>query len=107
MKRRLSLITRGVKGVASARFNYERFGWKAADNRGETAFFQENGLIFGLWGRDELAADSGAIDDGGQGGTTLAQNVTSIASVDATLRETQREGAPTEWGRDLGAFAGH
>ena len=53
MKRRLSLITHEVKDVANARHFYERLGWKAADNKSETAFFQENGMIFGLWGRND------------------------------------------------------
>ena len=112
MKRRLSLITLGANDVANARHLYQRLGWNAADNRSETAFFQENRMIFELWVRNELAADRGAFDDSGWEGITLAQKVTSISSVDATLLEAQRaretvvrEGAPTKWGGCSEAFA--
>ena len=29
-------------------------------------------MVFALWGRDELAVDSGVTDNGGWGGITLA-----------------------------------
>ena len=44
-------------------------------------------MIFGLWDRALLAADSGIVDAGGYGGVTLAHNVRSPAEVDAVLAE--------------------
>ena len=43
-------------------------------------------MIVALWGRDQLAEDSGVEDAGGWGGVTLAHNVRSPAEVDAVHR---------------------
>jgi hypothetical protein len=40
-------------------------------------FFQAGGMIVALWGRGQLAEDSGVQDGGGWGGITLAHNVRS------------------------------
>ena len=112
MEQRVSLITLGVADVQRARAFYERLGWttKAASDD-DVVFFQAGGLVLALWGRQELAADSGVRDTRGWGGVTLAHNVASPAEVDATLAEAKaagatipRAGADTFWGGYSGVF---
>jgi uncharacterized protein len=64
-----------------------------------------------LWGRDQLAEDSGVEDSGGWGGVTLAYNVGSPGEVDVVITEAEaagatipRRGAPTFWGGYSGVF---
>ena len=75
MEQRVSLITLGVADVDAARAFYERLGWRCDLPLDDVAFFQAGGLIFSLWGRDQLAADSAVADGGGWGGVALAHNV--------------------------------
>ena len=112
MEQRVSLITLGVADVQRARAFYERLGWttKAAPDD-DVVFFQAGGLVVALWGRQELAADSGVRDTRGWGGVTLAHNVASRAEVDATLAQAKaagatipRAGADTFWGGYSGVF---
>jgi predicted lactoylglutathione lyase len=112
MEQRVSLITLGARDLARARAFYEALGWitrAAADD--DVVFFQAGGIIVGLWGRDELATDSGVEDSGGWGGITLAHNVRSPAEVDAVIDEAERagariprRGAETFWGGYSGLF---
>ena len=112
MEQRVSLITLGVRDLARARAFYEALGWKtgaaAAD---DVVFFQAAGAIVALWGRGELAEDSGVEDGGGWGGITLAYNTRSPEEVDAVIEEARaagariaREGAATFWGGYSGLF---
>jgi uncharacterized glyoxalase superfamily protein PhnB len=50
-------------------------------------------MIVALWGRAQLAKDSGVTDSGGWGGVTLAHNVRSPAEVDAVMAEAEAAGA--------------
>ena len=94
MEQRVSLITLGVADVQRARAFYERLGWTTeAASDDDVVFFQAGGLVVALWGRQELAADSGVRDTRGWGGVTLAHNVASPAEVDATLAEAKTAGA--------------
>jgi predicted lactoylglutathione lyase len=112
MEQRVSLITLGVRDLRRARAFYEALGWHTnarADD--DVVFFQTGGLIVSLWGRDQLAEDSGVEDAGGWRGVTLAHNVRSPAEVDAVLAEAEaagakvvRSGAETFWGGYSGAF---
>src|SRR5687767_15003574 len=112
VEQRVSLITLGVTDLARARGFYERLGWTTtAAPDDDVVFFQAGGLIVALWGRDELAADSGVRDTGGWGGVTLAYNVGSPAEVDSTIAEAEaagatipRHGAETFWGGYSGVF---
>jgi predicted lactoylglutathione lyase len=83
---RVSLITLGVADLDRARAFYEALGFvdRASPEMG-VVFFQSGGMVFGLWGRDELARDSEVADNGGWGGVTLAHNVRSPEEVDAFL----------------------
>jgi catechol 2,3-dioxygenase-like lactoylglutathione lyase family enzyme len=112
MEQRLSLVTLGVADLGRARTFYERLGWRATGPTEDVVFFQAGGMVLGLWGRVELAADSRADDAGGWGGITLAHNVRSPEAVDALLAEVEaaggtvhRSGAATEWGGYSGLFA--
>ncbi|HEX7084159.1 MAG TPA: VOC family protein [Gaiellaceae bacterium] len=112
MEQRISLVTLGVRDLAAARRFYEQLGWEAAPvEADDVVFFQAGGMVFGLWGRDQLAADSGVEDSGGWGGVTLAQNVRSPEAVDALLEDARRAGArsvmpgrKTDWGGYSGGF---
>jgi len=112
MEQRLSLVTFGVADLARSRAFYERIGWRSnTDPDLAVVFFQANGMVLALWGRDELAADSRVTDAGGWGGVALAHNVRSPAEVDAVLEEARaagatigRPGAPTPWGGYSGVF---
>src|SRR3954453_4012753 len=113
MEQRVSLVTLGVRDLARARAFYEALGWHTNAEAGDdVVFFQAGGMIVALWGRAELAEDSGVEDSGGGGGITLAHNVRSPAEVDAVLAEAAaaggtiaRPGAETFWGGYSCAFA--
>jgi uncharacterized protein len=112
MEQRVSLVTLGVRDLARARAFYEALGWRTNAAAGDdVVFFQAGGMIVALWGRAELAEDSGVEDSGGWGGITLAHNVHSPAQVDAVIAEAEaagatvtRPGAATFWGGYSGAF---
>jgi len=112
MEQRVSLITLGVRDLARARAFYEGLGWTTrAEPEDDVAFFQAGGMVFALWDRAELAADSGVEDSGGWGGVTLAYNVSSSGEVDAVIDEARnagatigREPAKTFWGGYSGVF---
>lgn len=112
MEQRVSLVTLGVADVERARAFYEALGWETGAAPGDdVVFFQAGPMVVALWGRAELAADSGAGEDSGWGGVTLAHNVGSPAEVDAVLAEAAaagatiaRPGAETFWGGYSGVF---
>ena len=112
MDPRLSMVTLGVADLRRAQAFYEQLGFvNKANPELDVVFFQSGGIVFGLWGRDELAADSTVTDGGGWGGVTLAHNVDSPQAVDAVLAEAQaagaaiaRTGADTFWGGYSGVF---
>lgn len=110
MEQRLSLVTLGVADLDRARAFYEGLGWRAAHTEG-IVFFQLPSMVLALWGRSDLAADSGTTDRGGWGGITLAHNVNSPAEVDAIFAGAIAAGATaarppsaTEWGGYSGVF---
>ena len=112
MKQSVSLITLGVADYARAKAFYEALGWSVALDVEETAFFQANGVVLVLWGRDKLAEDSGIDDDGAMwSGVALAHNVGSRAEVDAVVEQARaagaavtREPAETFYGGYAGVF---
>ena len=112
MEQRVSVITLGVGDLRKARAFYEALGWVTrAEPDDDVAFFQAGGMVFALWDRTSLAADSGVSDPGGWGGITLAHNVGSPAEVDAVLAEAEaagadipRQGGQTFWGGYSGVF---
>jgi uncharacterized protein len=112
VEQRLSLVTLGVADLARARAFYEALGWRTgAAPADDVVFFQSGGMILALWGRDQLAEDSGVEDGGGWGGVTLAHNVRSPEEVDAVIAEAEkasgriaRPGGKTFWGGYSGVF---
>lgn len=112
MEQRISLITLGVADVARARAFYERLGWKPAFTNEGVAFFQVGGMVFGLWGREDLAKDANLPSAPAPGAIALAYNVRSRVEVDELLSEAERAGArilkrgeETPWGGYSGYFA--
>ncbi|CAN5418130.1 VOC family protein [soil metagenome] len=94
MDQRLSLVTLGVSDLRRARKFYEQLGWRGQEVE-KTVFFQAGSIGVVLWGRDQLAEDSG-IDDaaaGGFGGIALAHNVRSPAEVEAIVTAAVDAGA--------------
>ncbi len=112
MEQRVSVITLGVRDLPRARAFYEALGWRSnAKPDDDVIFFRAGGMVVSLWGRDQLAEDSGVEDGGGWGGITLAHNVRSPAEVDAVLTQVEaaggtitRPGGETFWGGYSGAF---
>jgi hypothetical protein len=112
MEQRLSVVTLGVANLQRARAFYEALGWTSgAAPADDVVFFQSGGMIVALWGREQLAEDSGVSDSGGWGGVTLAHNVRSPAEVDAVIEEARaagarigRPGTETFWGGYSGVF---
>jgi uncharacterized protein len=87
MQPRLSLITLGVADMPRARAFYEALGFTASsESRPTVTFFDTGGIILGLYGRAELAADAAVADSApGFSGVALAHNVGSDAEVDAVI----------------------
>jgi uncharacterized protein len=114
MEQRISLVTLGVRDLASSREFYEALGWTTgAGPEDDVVFFRSGGMVLALWDRERLAEDSGVEDGGGWGGVTLAHNVRSPEEVDAVVEEARRAGAdivrePAEtfWGGYSAAFHG-
>jgi catechol 2,3-dioxygenase-like lactoylglutathione lyase family enzyme len=111
VEQRVSLVTLGVRDLARARAFYEGLGWKVGWTDDDVVFFQAGGMIFALWGRDKLAADSVVEDSGGWGGITIAYNTRSPAEVDEVLAQAEaaggriaRSGAATFYGGYSGVF---
>jgi uncharacterized protein len=112
VEQRLSLVTLGVSDLGRARRFYEALGWQTgAGPEDDVVFFRAGGTVLALWGRAELAEDSGVEDGGGWGGVTLAHNVRSPEEVDSVMAEAERAGAtitntarPTFWGGYSGTF---
>jgi catechol 2,3-dioxygenase-like lactoylglutathione lyase family enzyme len=112
MEQRVSVITLGVSDITRAVAFYRGLGWEPVpDEHDDVFFFQAGELVFALWGRDLLAADSAVTDTGGWGGVTLAHNVRSPEAVDAVIEQARaagarigREPAVTFWGGYSGLF---
>lgn len=115
-EQRLSLVTLGVSDLeVSTRFYQDVLGWERSPVGGDqVTFFQLNGLILGLFPRDELAADAGVELEAGAGFSrvSLAHNVREREDVDRVLAHVAAGGArvvrparDTEWGGRSGYFA--
>jgi uncharacterized protein len=113
MTQRVTLITLGVADLAASRAFYRRLGWVAHSGTEGVSFYQMNGCVLGLFGRNNLAADQGRPGaDLGTGAVTLAQNFTTEAEVDAAYNAALAAGgtalkAPEKvfWGGYSGYWA--
>jgi len=112
---RVSLITLGVADVARSTAFYEALGWPRSPSSvpGEVSFFNTDGGLLALWGRDDLAKDAGATGaQPGFRGVALAINLESRELVDACFGEVRAVGGEvvksphaTDWGGYSGYFA--
>jgi catechol 2,3-dioxygenase-like lactoylglutathione lyase family enzyme len=94
MDQRISVITLGVEDVAQSRAFYEALGWQVGFTDGDIVMFQAGRMILSLWGRSQLAEDSGVeAPPAGWGGFTLAYAVPSAAAVDAVCEHARGAGA--------------
>jgi catechol 2,3-dioxygenase-like lactoylglutathione lyase family enzyme len=93
MQQQISLVTLGVaEPERSKRFYAEGFGWTPAFEMPGIAFFQMNGLVFGLWSAEALAEDMNRTA-APPGSIALAHNVGSAAEVDALIGRLCAAGA--------------
>jgi catechol 2,3-dioxygenase-like lactoylglutathione lyase family enzyme len=112
VEQRLTVVTLGVSDLARSRAFYEALGWTTgAAPDDDVVFFQSGGMVFALWGRSQLAEDSGVTEGQGWGGITLAHNVRSQSEVDSAMSEAAAAGATitrrageTFWGGYSGVF---
>ncbi|GGH12117.1 hypothetical protein GCM10007036_09700 [Alsobacter metallidurans] len=115
---RVSLITLAVADVARSTAFYAALGWPLSfASQAEVSFFDLDGLVLSLYGRDALAADLGlqpaAPPQPGVAPTfTLAQNQRSREAVDRVLAEATaaggtllKAGHETHWGGYVGYVA--
>jgi predicted lactoylglutathione lyase len=94
VEQRVTLITLGVSDYARAKDFYAAMGWSPALEVEDTAFYQGNGVIITLWGREKLSPDMGIPDDGARwSGIALAHNVGSREEVDERIERARRNGA--------------
>ncbi|MGE0221173.1 VOC family protein [Mycolicibacterium sp.] len=112
MEQRISMVTLGVDDVvASRRFFEEGLGWTAAGAYDGVVFYQLPGIALTLFGRDELAVDTGVPVDGRFSGISIAINQRSEAEVDEAMAQARAAGATivkpaekTYWGGYSGYF---
>jgi catechol 2,3-dioxygenase-like lactoylglutathione lyase family enzyme len=116
MKPKLSLVTLGVSDLDRSRRFYEALGWEPQDWTPESkvVFFELNGVMLSLFGRDDLAEDVGveATRSTGFSSITLAHNEPSIDDVNRAFNEFISAGATavktpqaTAWGGYSGYVA--
>lgn len=114
MDPRINIVTLGVKDVARSRAFYERLGFRASSaSNPQITFFDLNGLVLALYGRNALAEDVSNEKPGeGFSSTTLAHNKESREAVNLTLQEAKAAGGrivkpaqETFWGGYSGYFA--
>jgi uncharacterized protein len=114
---RVSLATLGVRDVAASTAFYRGLGWplSPASVEGEVSFFNTEGGLLGLFGRNALAEDANSDEDDdihGFRGVTLAINLESETLVDEAFDQVRAAGGrvlkePVKvfWGGYSGYFA--
>jgi catechol 2,3-dioxygenase-like lactoylglutathione lyase family enzyme len=113
LAQKLTLVTLGVADVAASRRFYEGLGFRAADfDNADVAFFDMNGVLLALFGRDNLAEDADvAVENGGaHSPMSLAINLDSEAAVDAAMAfAAEKGGRMTQPARKVfwGGYAGY
>lgn len=95
MKPRISMITLGVRDLAtSVKFYEQGLGLPRMESPPEVAFFTLNGTWLGLFGRDALADDAAVSPEGnGFESFVLAHNVASESEVDEVVNQALEAGA--------------
>ena len=91
---RVTLITLGVADLARSRAFYAALGWTPAEETEGVSFYQMQGAVLALFGREALAADQGRPGAAlGTGAMTLAQNCPTEAEGDAAWAAALAAGA--------------
>lgn len=91
---RVTLITLGVADLARAKAFYGALGWSPAEEQEGVAFYQMQGMVLGLFGKEALAEDQGRAGETlGTGAMTLAQNFATEAEVDDAFEAAVAAGA--------------
>lgn len=114
MEQRVSCITLGVSDIPRATKFYSDMGFEPHGSSNKMiSFFQMNGLVFGLFGRQDLADEAARGKQGqGFGNMAMAYNTRSKDEVEATLAAAKAAGGTIEqeahdtfWGGYAGYFA--
>lgn len=116
MEQRISFITLGVADLDRSEAFYKALGWtpSASGVPGQIVFFQMNGIVLGLFGRQDLADDAGLPNGQVQpfSGVTVSHNVRTAAEVETALAEAVAAGAKVlkaphkaHWGGRIAYFA--
>lgn len=114
MEQRISVVTLGVQDVEEATKFYEKLGFQRhMSSNPMISFFQMNGFVFGLYGRQALADEAAEGKAGtGFGNIALAYNTRTKEEVDAVLAAAVAAGGSlaqaahdTFWGGYGGYFA--
>lgn len=85
---RISIVTLGVRDLASMRAFYGGLGWEEGISTEGFAAFKTGGAVLALFPLDELARDANSVvppGDGGFRGVTLALNVEEKGRVDEVV----------------------
>jgi len=97
MKRKISLITLGVKDFKkSLSFYKDGLGFKTHNYKDgeDIVFFEMEGTWLALYPKEKLAEDAGLPEQGsGFNGITLAHNVSSESEVDSVYQKALSAGA--------------
>lgn len=113
MQQRVSLITLGVRDVASLAAFYDVLGWSRVDSPDGVVAYDLIGQTLGLYPLDALAKDIGiSIEELGNGRMTLGHNVSVKEDVESLIAKAKAAGAtvlkPAQdvfWGGHHGYFA--
>jgi catechol 2,3-dioxygenase-like lactoylglutathione lyase family enzyme len=93
---RVSIITLGVRDLASMRAFYRGLGWEEGISTPGFAAFNTGGAVLALFPLDELAADANTVVPASEGGAfrgvTLALNVEEKEGVDEVVAEVRAAG---------------
>ena len=94
---RISIVTLGVRDLASMRAFYGGLGWEEGISTEGFAAFKTGGAVLALFPLDELARDANTAaappaESGGFRGVTLALNVEEKAQVDEVVAEVRAAG---------------
>lgn len=93
---RINLVTLGVRDMERSRAFYQALGFSLSGemSNDQVSFFALGNLVFGLFGRADLAKDAGVADDGGKFcAVSLAINVESREAADAAMQAAADAGA--------------
>lgn len=85
---RISIVTLGVRDLASMRAFYRGLGWEEGVSTEGFAAFKTGGAVLALFPLDELARDANSVVPPGEGGfrgVTLALNVEEKGRVDEVV----------------------